>query len=362
MKTAALVSGFRRFKGSTIVALGYRRALERMGYEVRWYQCVEGKDPSQFLHGARDIVGVTTGAAALDQGLNLRIFFPRRIGTLSEDLVVLTDQLLSPMLRHNPRALVVTHDLRELDPRTRTNALSPRLARYALRKLPRARGVLIDSEATRRDLERRVHDLPPRAVVAPCVQASGDASTHLRRSLDRLGQQRKLQLLYVAVDRPYKNLGTFIELARYLGPTRKGVAFQFVLVSELRSSTQRDLSDHPVPHLRVIPSVEDMKEVYESTDVLIFPSSFEGFGLPVAEAMAFGIPVVASSAEAVVEVVGGGGICVPDQDVAKWAGAVNTLLDPSEYERWSLRASERAGYYSESAFQDRLGKVLTAWG
>lgn len=362
MKTAALVSGFRRFKGSTIVARGYEDALRQLGYEPRWYQCVDGKDPRQFVHGYRDVVGVTTGSPILDQGLNLAWFFPRRIGALSEDLVILTDQLLSPMLDRNPRGLVIAHDFRELRPETRTNSLSPMLARRTVRKLERARGILTDTDATRRDLQPRMSSPPPISVVEPCVRTSGDPPAHLRRSLARLREERRLQVLYVTVDRPYKNVKLFLDLARSWGAERKGVRTKFVLVSELRPSTQKELAREPIPALHVVPSVEDMTEIYESSDVLVFPSSFEGFGLPVAEAMGFGIPVVASSADAVVEVIGGSGICVPDRDVSAWVRALESLLDPSEYERWSLAAASRSKFFSLDSFQERLRKVLTQWG
>ena len=73
---------------------------------------------------------------------------------------------------------------------------------------------------------------------------------------------------------------------------------------------------------------------YRAADVLCFPSLFEGFGLPAAEAMAAGTPVVVSAATSLPGVVGSAGILVGPDDVAGWASAITRL-----YEDLGLRES-----------------------
>jgi glycosyltransferase involved in cell wall biosynthesis len=60
---------------------------------------------------------------------------------------------------------------------------------------------------------------------------------------------------------------------------------------------------------------------------LVYPSRYEGYGLPLAEAMAVGCPVIASSATALPEVVGDAGLLVDPDDVAGWTDAMLRLLD-----------------------------------
>lgn len=61
---------------------------------------------------------------------------------------------------------------------------------------------------------------------------------------------------------------------------------------------------------------------YNSAEMFIYPSVFEGFGLPVLDAMACGTPVLVSDASSLPEVVGDAGMCVPPHDVEAWRGAL----------------------------------------
>ena len=73
--------------------------------------------------------------------------------------------------------------------------------------------------------------------------------------------------------------------------------------------------------------VDDMPSLYAAIDVLAAPSRTEGFGLMLVEAMAAGVPIVATSVEAIPEVVGDGpALLVPPSDPAALAGAIDRVL------------------------------------
>lgn len=83
--------------------------------------------------------------------------------------------------------------------------------------------------------------------------------------------------------------------------------------------------------VRLIPDVADewLPAVYRAASVFAFPSLAEGYGLPVLEAMAAGVPVVASDIPALAEVTGSAAVMVSPRDVAGWARAMSAILfDP----------------------------------
>jgi len=89
--------------------------------------------------------------------------------------------------------------------------------------------------------------------------------------------------------------------------------------------------------------VADMPTLYRGADAVIVSSRAEGFGLPALEAMACGIPVVAFDNTSLPEVVGTGGVLVPDGDVAAMADAVRRVVSEASYrQELSAAASEHA--------------------
>jgi glycosyltransferase involved in cell wall biosynthesis len=78
---------------------------------------------------------------------------------------------------------------------------------------------------------------------------------------------------------------------------------------------------------------EEFVRQYAKAAMAVVPSVYEGFGLPVGEAMACGVPVISTTGGALPEVVGDAGILVPPADYQALAGAILNLLDHPEYAR-----------------------------
>ena len=91
---------------------------------------------------------------------------------------------------------------------------------------------------------------------------------------------------------------------------------------------------------------EQLQALYHSATVYVHPSLFEGFGLPVLEAMAAGCPVVTSSISSLPEVAGDGAILVPPSDERALASALNDVLSDQE----ARGALSRAGLKRSSEF------------
>lgn len=84
-------------------------------------------------------------------------------------------------------------------------------------------------------------------------------------------------------------------------------------------------------------SAELMPLWYNAAEAFIYPSVFEGFGMPVLEAMACGTPVVVSDASSLPEVAGNAGICIPPHDAEAWSDALRRICTD---EVWRAQARE----------------------
>jgi glycosyltransferase involved in cell wall biosynthesis len=89
-----------------------------------------------------------------------------------------------------------------------------------------------------------------------------------------------------------------------------------------------------------------LEALYNSAVALLFPSTFEGFGWPIAEAHACGCPVLCVDREPMTEVAGSAGIVRPVEDEAGFAADLLRLTDPEERARWSAKALENANRFS----------------
>jgi glycosyltransferase involved in cell wall biosynthesis len=109
------------------------------------------------------------------------------------------------------------------------------------------------------------------------------------------------------------------------------------------------------PHITVLPYLERrvLAAVYRRAAVVLQPSDREGFGLPVAEAMACGTPVVASDLPPLREVGGAIASYCPVGDVASWAATVGALLDERANDG-SAWAARRAASVADSRRFDAL--------
>jgi len=110
----------------------------------------------------------------------------------------------------------------------------------------------------------------------------------------------------------------------------------------------------------VVPRVAqaDLPALYRAALGFCFPSRYEGFGFTPLEAMACGVPVVASNATSIPEVVGDGGWLLPPDDTGAWAEAMIRLAS-SEGERRQLaeRARQQGGRFSWRVTAEQTAQV-----
>ena len=147
-------------------------------------------------------------------------------------------------------------------------------------------------------------------------------------------------LLFVGNPKPHKNLEGLLAAFADLD----SASARLVIVGE-KSSNKGSTGDARPPSAISIGRVDDARlpALYQGALALCFPSLYEGFGLPVVEAMASGTPVIASSTPAVAEIAGDAALLVDPRDASEWTAAMAQLLvDPTLRQKLAARGQERA--------------------
>lgn len=90
----------------------------------------------------------------------------------------------------------------------------------------------------------------------------------------------------------------------------------------------------------------DLDALFHRSEALVFPSSYEGFGLPIIEAQHAELPVIASNATALSEVAGNSGILLDPTDIDAWASAMEQRLRPTERAQHVAAGRENAARYT----------------
>ena len=181
--------------------------------------------------------------------------------------------------------------------------------------LRNSRAVIAISESTKRDLEKYYPFARGKITVAP-LAASGPAKmateAEKRAVLEKYRLPKKF-LFFVGTLEPRKNI---VRIVKAYDQVKDKLCADFVLAGkkgwqweEIFDTIKRLGLDKRVHYLRYISNL-DLPLLYQSASLLVFPSLYEGFGLPVLEAMAAGCPVVTSRVSSLPEVAGQAAVLV----------------------------------------------------
>jgi len=234
--------------------------------------------------------------------------------------------LLLPVI---PQVLVV-HDVLPL----RFPAEYPRQQYYFRHLVPaalkRARWIVVVSESTRRDLSTYYDIAQEKMRVVP----NGVDAQRFRPGLNSLEVQRKygLQsyLLFVGNLLPHKNLSTLLQAFAYIADCfphqlviagKKDPRYYPALAAQVQT---RGLWGR-VQFLDYV-AAGDLPALYAGADACVLPSFYEGFGLPLLEAMACGTPVIASRTSSMPEVAGKAALYFDPHDGYEMAQVLETVL------------------------------------
>jgi glycosyltransferase involved in cell wall biosynthesis len=271
----------------------------------------------------------------------LRVPVPIQVVIGSIDLFHSPDFVLPPVGR--APAILTVHDLSFLRvPEHFVPGFRDYLEGAVSRGIRNACHVLADSKSTRRDLVEVMGVSPQKVtVVYPGVEARFNR-VHDTDTLARVTERYELPerfILGLSTIQPRKNFDGLIHAFRRLiaDPCGRQEFSDLHLVIGGGFGWMYEETVEMVEHLGLQGRVrfpgfvkdEDLPALYSLASVFAFPSWYEGFGLPVLEALACGTPVVAANNSSLPEVVGGGGLTVDAADQDGLADALSTVLtDP----------------------------------
>ena len=307
-------------------------------------------------------VAVTAGNYSFGEQLAI----PRALTRERVDLFHAPHYVLPPLVRCP--SVVTIHDcIHLMFPQYLPNRWALAYARTSISMAAkRATRVLTVSESSKRDIQRFV-DIPSSKIDViynsfdPLFGVEPDAE-----AVDRVRERYQLQsefVLYAGNVKPHKNLERLIE-AFHIVRSRGLDQLKLVLIGDdiskytaLRRAVHQHQLHNYVRFLGYLPE-ETLAVMYRLAGVFVFPSLYEGFGLPPLEAMASGTPVVTSNVSSLPEVAGDAAVLVDPYSAEAIAdGMYRVLTDNDLRSGLRRRGPQRASQFSWESSVRRVREI-----
>ncbi len=243
-----------------------------------------------------------------------------------------------PLIRPYPDVVTIHDLIYYLYPEQCPSKAAHYYARFMLQYAAKHAHVLItDSEHSKRDLMKYFHVPDEKIhVILPAAdgQCCAPATRQIRPNIEEKYGIVQPYILYVGKHHPYKNITTLLHA--YVTHPDIYENFQLIIAGK-RDIRRKDLyttAKKLDPGEKIIftdfVEEEELFDLYRQARLFVFPSLYEGFGLPPLEAMACGVPVITSNVASLPEVVGDAAIQVDPLNVRELADAIQTVLTDTE--------------------------------
>ena len=228
--------------------------------------------------------------------------------------------------------------------------------------------VITISESSKQDIVNYLNFPAEKVFVTPL------ASRYNPEFLNKLNLNQEIQnynfdfskpyLLFVSTIEPRKNIRSIIQAFNWLKQKHK-IDHQLVLIGRkgwkyapIFESIQSSPWKNEIHHLNYL-SDELVALFYSKADVFVYPSHYEGFGLPVLEAMTLGAPVVASNTSSIPEVAGDAAILIDPNDFMQIAEALLMVISDRKFRQDLIsKGKTRANFFS---WENTAKKTLEAY-
>lgn len=246
-----------------------------------------------------------------------------------------------PLIRKKTKYIIVIHDMAH-----KFNKFAKGFFRrlyiniYLGQSIKRASAIITVSENSKRDILKAYPFLDENKifVIPEAVESKFYQNKFSKERLKLLREKYKIKddiVLYVGKIEERKNILTILKVADIL--FLKGLKVKFLLIgnkgykgyNKLKKEINKRLKRNVI-HIEYVNDSE-LIDFYNLAKVFLFPSFYEGFGLPVLEAMRLGLPVVTSNTSSLPEIVGEGGIMHDPTDYESFAKSIERLLEDEEF-------------------------------
>lgn len=293
--------------------------------------------------------------------------FPKKATGAAAD--ILHQPCFSAPMFYKGKIVVTAHDIiTMLFPSKMATAAQFYFSRFMPWSYRFADLIIVDSNHTKNDIIKYLK-IPAQKIRVVHLAANENFKPLKKEVLENLAKKYHLKhpyILHVGTLEPRKNL-VFLIRAFYLAKKKYQIKHKLVITGKkgwhyqkLFSETKRLGLNEEVIFTDYIPDKE-MPAIYNLADLFVFPSFYEGFGLPVLEAMSCGIPVISSNTSSLPEVVGEAGILLPPENESLWAEKMAKTLGNGELRKtmghkgieqakkfsWQKCAQETADLYRE---------------
>lgn len=338
----------------------------------RYTLLVNGAQPLEAFSGNRQVKAVSCGFFTSIRPTRVlweRTCLANVLDKMGCDLFHACGFTLPPSLRQGMKTVLTIFDMTFFKmPEVHEAA---KLAYFTARipdSIRRADAVIAISHQTRQDIlsyvkvpADKIHVVP--LGYRPFLCAGELDEVSVRERCRELGLPEEY-ILFVGTIEPRKNLIRLIEAYRSL--LRRGIRHKLVLVGKkgwhynniLRSAYQNDVRGRIIVQ-GYVPD-QDMPAVYRGASLFAYPSLYEGFGIPVLEAMSCGIPVVTSSVSSLPEIVRDAGLLVDPHDTDAIASAMERVLTDKQL-RISLKekGARRAQSFSLRRMAEETERIYS---
>lgn len=354
MKSIAFICGSEPKTGIYNDGKALFDALTELGFNVSWYQCSD-RAIRVDIPLSKNIRGISFPNKIISMGINRFFIFPIKLRVLREEIVFLLDPTLV-RIGSKKNTIVKVHDLRPLT-KYRDKWLTTLMFRYAIPKVKKANHIITTTNYIRDELIKLGFNEPKIHVVHD-ISAMPEDGEHWKISIERI-KNKEINLLYVATDRPYKRVTFFIQLAEMFSLKKLPIDYNFKLVSNLTKKTKIVVEKLSLKNLQVYSNVDDIQKIYRSTDILLFPSLYEGFGLPPLEALSMSIPVISSDIAPMREILGDAGILLPPEDLDLWKNSILSLSEAKAYEQAARYSFERYVTMRKKRYKEDIFEIFS---
>ena len=354
--SVAIINGSRYFEGTFVASVNLYYWMSKYVSTVNWYQCIDPVDYKLHKSLGKSILGIKFPSRFLQMGINRLFIFPNKLRDLREDIIVICDLSLMSIVKNLDKKIIVKiPDLRPLS-KYSDNFLTSLMFRYQIKKLTPNMEVIVSTQFVKKEVrlysDANVNIIPEYFITRDKIQ------TLKVKSLASKNSNEPINVIYVAQDRPYKNIKFFLSIAKAFNDEGNS-RLSFILVSNLRNRTLKLIKNLKLRNLIVKSHVQNMLEIYEIADIMTYVSSYEGFGIPVMEAMNYGIPVLLQDIEPFRETAGTAGIYVKQLVVGEWVKAIKNLIScKTIYDQKSKDSIEQSTQFSEQRMAQGVKALL----